>query len=73
VGIAGAIRPFDTDPDILVRDMPVMGILTLLIFFAGYGFNGQPGRINRWKGALMLAAYIGYIGFLTATIARPMT
>lgn len=73
VGIAGAIKPFDTDPGILVRDMPVMGVLTLLIFFAGYGFNGRPGRINRWKGSLMLAAYIGYIGFLTATITRPMT
>ena len=71
VGIAGTISPFDTDPDILVRDMPVMGALTLLIFFTGYGFNGHPGRINRWKGALMLAAYIGYIGFLIATIARP--
>ena len=71
VGIAGAIKPFDTDPDILVRDMPVMGMLTVLIFFAGYGFNGRPGRIKRWKGALMLTAYIGYIGFLTATIARP--
>ena len=71
VGIAGAIKPFDTDPDILVRDMPVMGMLTLLIFFAGYGFRKQPGRINRWKGALMLAAYIAYIGFLAATIARP--
>lgn len=72
VGIAGAIKPFTTDPEILVRDMPVMGMLTLMIFFAGYGFNGRTGRITRWKGALMLAAYIGYIGFLTATIARPM-
>lgn len=72
VGIAGAIKPFDTDPDILVRDMPVMGALTLLIFFAGFGFNGRPGRITRWKGTLMLAAYIAYIGFLIATIARPM-
>ncbi len=73
VGIAGAITPFDTDPDILVRDMPVMGMLTLLIFFAGYGFKGQTGRINRWKGALMFSAYIAYIGFLITTIARPMT
>jgi cation:H+ antiporter len=73
VGIAGAIKPFDTDPGILVRDMPVMGALTLLIFFAGYGFNSRPGRINRWKGTLMLAAYVAYIGFLVTTIARPMT
>lgn len=71
VGIAGGINPFDTDPHLLVRDIPVMGMLTLLIFFTGYGFRGHPGRINRWKGMFMLAIYISYIGFLVVTIARP--
>ncbi|MFN2436763.1 MAG: sodium:calcium antiporter, partial [Desulfotignum sp.] len=71
VGIAGGINPFDTDPHLLVRDIPVMGMLTLLIFFMGYGFRGHPGRINRWKGMFMLAIYISYIGFLVVTIARP--
>jgi cation:H+ antiporter len=70
VGIAGAIKPFGVEPEILMRDIPVMGMLTLLIFFAGYGFKGQPGRITRWKGMFMLAAYVFYIGFLIATITR---
>lgn len=74
VGIAGAIKPFGTDPEILVRDMPVMGMLTLLIFFTGYGFKSRHGGlINRWKGAMILAAYIAYIGFLATTIVRPLT
>ncbi len=59
VGIAGAIHPMAVAPEVLYRDIPVMGGLTISLFAVGYGFRG-PGVINRREGALLLACYIGY-------------
>jgi cation:H+ antiporter len=67
VGIASTIRPFNLDPEILTRDFPVMGLLTLSIFVAGWGWKGS-GRICRWEGALLLAAFVGYTGWLVAQV-----
>lgn len=63
VGIAGAIRPMPVAPEVLSRDMLVMGTLTLALFIIGFGFRG-PGRINRIEGALLLACYVGYTAYL---------
>ena len=63
VGIAGVIRPMPVAPEVLSRDMLVMGALTLALFIIGFGFRG-PGRINRIEGALLLACYIGYTAYL---------
>jgi cation:H+ antiporter len=59
VGIASTIRPFDLDPAILVRDFPLMSVLTLSLFIIGYGRNGK-GRINRTEGALLLSSFLCY-------------
>lgn len=63
VGIAGVIRPMSVAPEVLSRDMLVMGALTLALFIIGFGFRG-PGRINRIEGALLLACYVGYTAYL---------
>jgi cation:H+ antiporter len=63
VGIAGTIHPMAVPPEVLSRDMAVMTGLTLFLFLFGYGFSG-PGRINRFEGAALLTAYIGYTAFL---------
>jgi cation:H+ antiporter len=63
VGIAGAIHPMAVGPEVFNRDMLVMATLTLSLFVIGYGFRG-PGRINRIKGAVLLACYLGYTGYL---------
>jgi cation:H+ antiporter len=68
VGLAGVIHPMKTSPAIFYRDMPVMGGLTLSLFIIGFGFRG-PGRINRFEGAGLLTAYLGYIGYLIFSIA----
>jgi cation:H+ antiporter len=65
VGIAGVIKPMSLAPEVLWRDMPVMGFLTLVLFLFGAGFSGQ-GRISRREGAFLLACYVGYIVFLLA-------
>ena len=70
IGIAGTISPTMLEPDILTRDVPVLIILTMVLFMACYGFrtNG-PGRINRWEGILLVFGYVGYNIVLALTVA----
>jgi cation:H+ antiporter len=67
VGIAGAIHPMAVGPEVFNRDMLVMATLTLSLFVIGYGFRG-PGRINRVKGAVLLACYVGYTVYLISIV-----
>jgi cation:H+ antiporter len=64
VGLAGVIHPLTMEAAVLTRDMAVMGGLTLALFVLGYGHRGQPGRINRWEGVLLMTAFAGYTGYL---------
>ncbi|MBD3653071.1 calcium/sodium antiporter [Kangiella sp.] len=67
VGIAGAIHPLAVESEVLWRDAMFMGILTLSLFVIGYGFRGE-GRINRFEGAILLAAYVGYTAYLIRSV-----
>lgn len=67
VGIAGLIGPLSVGPEVFSRDIMVMAGLTLLLFVFGYGFRG-PGRINRFEGGALLAAYLAYTGYLISTV-----
>jgi cation:H+ antiporter len=69
VGIAAGIRPFRLEPEILYRDFPVMGVLTLSLFFIGRSRKG-PGRITRWEGAGLVTVFLGYTGWLLAGVIR---
>ena len=69
VGIAGAIRPFAVDREILTRDSLVMGGLTLSLFTIGYHFKRQ-GRINRFEGAGLLIAYAGYLAWVISSVVQ---
>ncbi|MBK1643121.1 calcium/sodium antiporter [Thiocapsa imhoffii] len=66
VGIAGIIAPFAVPPEVLSRDMSVMGLLTLSLFVLGYGVRG-PGRINRLEGSLLLGCFVLYTSYLIWT------
>ncbi|MDT8406649.1 MAG: calcium/sodium antiporter [Methylococcales bacterium] len=63
IGLAGVIEPIEVPPEALSRDWPFMVGLTLAVFVFGYG-KGREGVINRWEGALLLASFVGYTGFL---------
>ncbi len=63
MGIAGVIQPGPFAPEVLTRDFPVMIGLTLALCAMAYGFRGV-GRINRVEGALLLAAFVGYLSLL---------
>lgn len=67
VGIAGVIHPMAVGPEVLSRDMLMVGALTLSLFVLGYGLRGRPGRINRIEGGLLVAAYVGYTVYLIST------
>lgn len=67
VGIAGAIHPTRIQPEVLHRDILVMSLLTVSLFAIGYRFK-QPGRINRFEGALLLTSFVGYTAYLISTV-----
>jgi len=59
LGLPGIIAPGAFAPEVLTRDVPIMVMLTLVLFAMAYGFKG-PGRINRAEGGLLLTAFLGY-------------
>jgi len=59
LGIAATIKPVAFDATVLQLDIPVMFLLTILLFFMAYGFRG-PGRVSRLSGLLLLAMFIAY-------------
>lgn len=73
-GLAGSISPLQVGPEVLVRDIGTMSVLTFVLFIFGYGFRGPgTGRINRIEGTILLATYIGYTTYLlTTTIKMPI-
>jgi cation:H+ antiporter len=59
LGIAASIKEVHFEPSILTRDMPVMFVFTVLLFFMAYGIRG-PGRIRRSSGVLLLILFFAY-------------
>lgn len=69
VGIAGVIHPLEVEAAVVLRDMAVMGVLTLSVFVVGFGFRGAgTGRINRVEGGILFASYIAYTIFLIRSV-----
>lgn len=61
VGIAASIAPMqEIEKEVLSRDMPLMGILTLSILVFGFRRKGD-GRINRIAGLILLLVYVLYL------------
>jgi len=69
VGLAAAIRPLpDIDEEIFLRDVPVVLVFTLLLFFFGLpaklGNKHSAGTVNRAEGLVLLAGYVGYLAWI---------
>ncbi|MDQ6965674.1 MAG: calcium/sodium antiporter, partial [Mariprofundaceae bacterium] len=62
------IAPQVLDAQVLSRDVPVMFVFTVVLFFMAYGFRG-PGRINRIEGGLLLSGFCAYLLLLYAMSA----
>ena len=67
LAIPGLISPSALAEGILERDMPVVLILTIMLFVMAYGFRGE-GKINRLEGGLLLSAFIAYQLLLFSSI-----
>lgn len=68
VGIAGSIAPMtQVAPEVLYRDWATMTGLFAALFLVAYGFRGE-GRINRFEGAGLLAAFIAYNSYLVVSV-----
>ncbi|SEJ31960.1 calcium/sodium antiporter [Demequina mangrovi] len=66
VGLAGLIAPSAVEPQALSRDLPVLLAMTLAMLVMGFRPGGH-GRINRYEGGALLAAWIAYTALLLAT------
>ena len=64
LALPGIIMPSVLDPEVMSRDFIVMTVLTIALFLMAYGFKGKDGQINRFEGAVLLAAFIGYMVML---------
>lgn len=67
LAIPGLIAPSALAEGILERDLPVVLILTIMLFVMAYGFRAE-GRINRLEGSLLLSAFIAYQLLLIFTV-----
>ncbi len=67
LAIPGLMSGPALDPDIKVRDLPVMIGLTVVLFVMAWGWRGQ-GRISRLEGGTLLAAFVGYQLILAASL-----
>ncbi len=60
LGATAAVQPITVQKALLVRDLPVMGLLTVLLF----PFLKNGLLLKRWEGLLLVLIYIGYVGIL---------
>jgi len=71
-GIPGLLSPSELDTGVLVRDFPIVFVLTIALVVMAYGFRG-PGRINRIEGGILLLSFFAYQGLLIYTVRGMLT
>ncbi|MDW5375660.1 calcium/sodium antiporter [Halomonas sp. HP20-15] len=67
VGLAGVITPIDAERAVILRDWPVMAVLTLAVLIFGIGWRQRQGRINRFEGGALLLVYLAYNAYLISS------
>jgi cation:H+ antiporter len=68
LGVPALIHPSSVPDEVLTRDLPVMGALTLLLLPVLAHRRGRAGQISRLEGAFLLLCFLGYQGYLLTTI-----
>ncbi len=69
LSVPGLLAPGAVDTEVIYRDLPVMLVLTVLIFFMSHRHFSPNTRINRVKGGLLIMAFAGYQVFLYSSTA----
>ncbi len=61
--VPGLVRPDAVEQAVLVRDYPVMGGFTLLLWAMAFGVRAT-GKIQRWEGAVLLLGFFAYMTYI---------
>jgi cation:H+ antiporter len=68
LGLPALIEPGPVVNEVLTRDLPVMGALTLLLVPMLGRRGGGPGHIGRGAGLVLIICFLAYEGWLFATL-----
>lgn len=60
LAMPGLIRPTTFAHSVVYRDVVFMFVMTAALFVMALSRGDAPGRINRFEGALLLAAFLAY-------------
>ncbi|MDF1817575.1 MAG: calcium/sodium antiporter [Immundisolibacteraceae bacterium] len=60
IGVAGTIAPTDVDRAMMVRDYPLMLLLSLALYLMARGSRAKPGHIGRLPACLLLTVFVVY-------------
>lgn len=60
LGVTAIVTPIPVNPLVLSSDMYWLAAVTVLVYF----FSLHKMRIQRWKGFILLAAYMAYVYFV---------
>lgn len=63
VGIAAVIEPAQLPPSVLTLHLFVMVAFTLVLFAMTYDYDGK-GKVSRFEGLSLVAAYVAYITYV---------
>lgn len=63
LSVSGMIFPMDVAPELIVRDLPLMGILTVGFLLVSFSPKGDA-KINRFDGFIFLTIFVSYISVL---------
>ena len=63
IGIASVIEPAQLPPSVLTLHIFVMVAFTLVLFAMTYDYDGK-GKISRFEGFSLVAAYVAYITYV---------
>jgi len=63
LSVSGLIYPMEVSPELLIRDIPLMGILTVGFLLVSFSPKGTA-KISRFEGSMFLTIFIGYITIL---------
>lgn len=65
LAVSGLIHPMEVKPELIIRDIPLMGILTVGFLLVSFSPKGDA-KINRIESIIFLTIFIAYISALVA-------
>ena len=64
IGIPSILMPMEVERIVLLRDFPMVFVVTLALWPIVWSRRRGAGRVNRWEALLLLAAYGLYVPLL---------